>query len=103
MKLTIKERIITQAIIIKQGGLIELTLAKSLVNKTMFTAKEIADYEMKDTADGAQWNPHKETEPKDFDFTKEEIEILKKSVKIKDEEQQLHIDMIDFCNRILEV
>jgi hypothetical protein len=102
MELTITERIIIQSILIDKGGLVELALAKSIRNKTAFTAEDIERFEMKDTEIGTQWNPAKDVAV-EIAFTVDEIGVIKKSIKIKDANEELYIDAVDFCNKVLEM
>jgi hypothetical protein len=99
LQLNIKDRIIIQGTIIKEGGLIELTIAQSIMDAIKFTPKEISKYQLKEDKGATVWNPEKD-ENIDLQLTNEQIEVLKKSVKIIDEGGRVQMSMVDTFNKI---
>ena len=103
ISLSILERLQFPLIYPQSGGLIEMTIVRSLQEKIKFTPKEIREYELKDLSDGKiSWNKAK---GKDTTFPLEdpEIRVLQKGVDILDKEQRITLDLVDLAKRIQDI
>ncbi len=100
MILSIKDRIAIQFIIPKQGRIIEMTTASTIMDLVKFTPQEITDFELKDTLNGgATWNSLKERNIK-IELTPEQAELLRKAIAKFDETGEITIDMLPVIKKI---
>lgn len=106
MKLNVIERILLHQMVktaFKQGSLIEMMSVEHIIKKISFSEKEISLYELKSEENGSvTWNASKAVE-KDFDFTKEQIEILNKVIEYYDQNKLIELSMITLVVKIKEL
>jgi hypothetical protein len=101
MKLSIKDRILLSQILPKKGKLIELRLSQLITDKVAFNSIEISEFELKDIEGGAvTWNPKKSIAV-DFQFTLNEIELLKHQITELDKNGEITLDLLSLCDKIL--
>lgn len=94
MNLNIKDRLIIPSLLPREGRLIEMQLAKSIIDAVHFTPQEISQFEIKDSLSGTTWNP-KAAKEINIDFTPEQLTIIKKTIKAKDDAGEIIVDMLD--------
>jgi len=76
-----------QQLLPSQGGKIEMLLVEGITKKIEFSANEISDFGLKDIeGTGVSWTSTRDTE---FEFTAEQVEILKSASKRADEEKKI--------------
>jgi len=101
--LSVKERLQFPGMLPHQGGLIEMELVKSLINKVKFTASEIEEYSMRDLVNGSvQWDS-KTAKDREFKFEDSEIRVIKKGVEMLDQRKEITIDNLDLVKRLLAI
>jgi len=99
-KLTIKDRLILLSILPAKGSLIEMMHVKNLIDKLSFDDKELEEYKIRQENSFVTWDNDEEYY-KEVQFNSEEIEILKKQIKQKDEAQEILFEMIETFNKII--
>ena len=99
MKLSIKERIQINYLIPNKGNLIEMTLAKSIMDKTTITAEEVSDLNIRVEGDKTVWKDENE-KPISVHFNEAELEILNKNIDKLDKEGKVTIDIMDLIKKI---
>lgn len=102
MKLTILERLTLPNFIPERAGLITMRLSRNILDMVAFTTEEITRFELEDLSEGRiKWNKNKE-EIKEFNFSKEQMFILKEKVKELDGNGQITHEMLDLAIKINE-
>ena len=87
LNLSVLDRLMLQGLFPQQGGKIEILLSNSIMSKIEFSANEISEFGLKDNEGaGVSWTNTRDTE---FEFTAEQVEILKSSSKRADEEKKI--------------
>jgi len=99
-KLTIKDRLILLSILPAKGSLIVMMHVKNLIDKLSFDDKELEEYKIRQENSFVTWDNDEEYY-KEVQFNSEEIEILKKQIKQKDEAQEILFEMIETFNKII--
>jgi hypothetical protein len=102
MKLTLKERISLTTITSTGTRYVERILLQSIIQKTAITSKEIEQYEIIDTNNGVFWNKDKAQEV-DFEFTKEELEVLIKSANAADKNELITDSNFSLVDKLMKV
>jgi len=103
MKLSIKERIVITQLYPNQGNLISQTLVRDIDKKIRITQEEMKeiDFNVREDGNSYVWNNEKAKE-KEIEFTKSEIDLLKKEVEKLDKENKITQSMLDLCLKIKE-
>jgi len=97
IQLNVQDRFLLPELLPQQGGKIEMLSAQSIVRKIEFTADEIADFHLKDNSGSVTWTNGKDVE---FDFTPEQIEILKAASKRADKERKITQQNLSLIEKI---
>ena len=79
------------------GGKVEMLLVQSIMKKAEFSLEDIAEFGMKDTVNGVAWTNGKDV---DFEFTLEQIEVLKAASKRADEEKKITRENLPLIEKI---
>lgn len=100
MRLSIKDRIQLPAILLKQGGYVEMIVKRDILRQIEFTSAEVEDFQMKDNKDGTiLWNPRRARD-KVLELTDQQIDLMKKSLKNLDESGGVTDDLLPLCEKI---
>ncbi len=102
IKLSIKERIILMmpGFLVPGSNIIEQLLIRGLMESVVITPREISRIKLKEGTDGvSRWDVKKE-KPFEIELTEEQVEMLKKSVQILEQNDGVTQDNLDFCIRI---
>lgn len=106
MKFNIVERILLPQMIktaIKQGNLIEMMSVEHIIKKVSFDEDEISKFELKTLDNGnISWNT-KTAIDKEITFTKEQIDILNKTINYYDENKLIELSMISLIVKIKDL
>lgn len=106
MKFNVVERILLPQMIktaIKQGNLIEMMSIEHIIKKISFDEDEISRFELKTSDNGnISWNT-KTTVDKEITFTKEQIDILNKTVDYYDKNKLIELSMISLIIKIKDL
>lgn len=106
MKFNIVERILLPQMIktaIKQGNLIEMMSVEHIIKKMSFDEDEISKFELKTLDNGnISWNT-KTAIDKEITFTKEQIDILNKTINYYDENKLIELSMISLIVKIKDL
>lgn len=86
INLSIIDRLILPQLLPQQGGKIEMLLANSLTKMIDFSPEEISEYGLKDQNGYVTWSNGKEV---DYEFTPEQVDLLKSVSKRADEEGKI--------------
>ena len=98
---SVLERLQLSDLLPKSGKLIEMELARGILDKTRITAEEVAEYGLRDTADGKiTWDKEKAQE-KAFTLEDVEINLLQNGVNDLDRKGEITIDIAPLARRIL--
>jgi hypothetical protein len=90
MELHIKERLVIPTILPEKGTFMEFNLKKSISQKVSITEQDKADYNIRTNEEKrrVEWDYQKDTEtPLMVEFSKEELEYLRKSCEAISEQQ----------------
>ena len=82
IRLSVLDRLILPQLLPQQGGKIEMLLINSIAAKIEFSAQEISDFGMRDDNGNVSWTGGGDV---DYEFTPEQVEVLKKASKQADE------------------
>lgn len=106
MKFNVVERILLPQMIkmaIKQGNLIEMMSVEHIIRKMSFDEDEISKFELKTLDNGnISWNT-KTAIDKEITFTKEQIDILNKTINYYDENKLIELSMISLIVKIKDL
>lgn len=106
MKFNVVERILLPQMIktaIKQGNLIEMMSVEHIIKKMSFDEDEISKFELKTLDNGnISWNT-KTAIDKEITFTKEQIDILNKTINYYDENKLIELSMISLIVKIKDL
>lgn len=105
IKLTTQERLMARFLVPQTGGLITLKLAKDILEKIEFSGQEIETLNMEDMEEGrVKWSIEKAKylEPFTLNFTKKEIDIIKKRIDELDKEEKLPLNLYDLAVKFMD-
>lgn len=98
---SVLERLQLSDLLPKSGKLIEMELARGILEKTRIGADEVGEYELHDTPDGKiTWNQEKAKE-KEFVLEDVEIKLLHSGVADLDRRGEISMDIAPLARRIL--
>ena len=106
MKFNIVERILLPQMIktaIKQGNLIEMMSVEHIIKKMSFDEDEISKFELKTLDNGNISRNTKTAIDKEITFTKEQIDILNKTINYYDENKLIELSMISLIVKIKDL
>jgi hypothetical protein len=99
--LSVLERLQVSDLLPKSGKLIEMEVARGILEKVRLATDEIEAYEIHDTPDGKiVWNKEKAQEIQ-FYFADMEIQLLKKGIDDLDRKGEVSMDIAPLARRIL--
>lgn len=100
LTLTIPDRLILPAILPQQGGRVQMTLTKHLLDQVEFTPDEITLFELRDEPGGlVRYNPDT-AQHLDIDLTPDGVALLKKASAEVDEQGRVTRDMLPLLEKI---
>ena len=103
LQLSVLERLQLPDILPKSGKIIEMELARGIIDKIRLGADEIGEYGIRDTADGRiMWN-HDKARAKDVGLEEAEIKMLQGAIRIMDKEGRVTLELLPLVKRILEI
>lgn len=102
MILTVKDRIVIADLLPESGGMIDMILSKSIVDKTSLTAKDVDNFNVKQSENSVTWDQSKDTGV-EISFEQSEIELLKRQVKEFDSNKRITMRIFDLCKKISEI
>jgi len=102
MKLTIKDRILIEALYPMQADIVTQTLIRDISKKVVLSQEEIEQAEIRPRQEGGlQWNTEKASGMiADIFFTDAERECLKKQIERMDNEKKVTLELLDLCIKI---
>ena len=101
LQLSVLERLQLPDILPKSGRIIEMELARGIIDKIRLGADEIGEYGLKDTSDGRiTWN-HKKARLKDVELEDAEIKMLQGAIRAMDKEGRVTMESLSLVKRIL--
>jgi len=83
LKLDVLDRLMLPQLLPQSGGKIEMLMVETIVKKIDFTADEISEFGLNDANGMVKWTSSRDV---DFEFTQEQVEMMKKSARKADEE-----------------
>lgn len=96
MKLSLKNRLILEAILPKEGKFETLIVVQDIRKKITITQEEIVGFEIKSTDNGAiSWNEKWVKSEVDIEFSEIETSEISKALKKKSDDEKLNIDDIE--------
>lgn len=102
IKLSILDRLQINTVLPKTGQVIEMEIAKSILNAVKLTSKEIEDWKIKDHPDGSiSWDAKKAKEV-EFIFTPAELSIMKKGAVLLDSGGSVTFQNLDLVKKVTE-
>ena len=97
--LSVLDRVLLPQLLPQQGGKIEMILCDSIARKIEFSPQEISDFGLKDDNGYVSWN--KETiRDVEYEFTPEQIEVLKNASKKTDENRLINRQNLTLIEKI---
>lgn len=104
LKLDLKERISLAMLLPDSGSYLSVLIAEEIKEKVQPTMEEIEQLEIKQEGTALTWNAEKDAKNvREFNFTKPEIELLKKRVKEIDEAQQVSAENFKIIHKIMQL
>ena len=101
LRLSVSDRLLLPQLLPQQGGKIEMLLANSISQKVMLTPDEITEFRVRDDGSGTvKWENGREVE---FEFTPEQVEILKAASKRADNEKKITVQTLGLIEKIDEL
>ncbi len=101
LQLSVLERLQLPDILPKTGKIIEMELARGIIDKIRLGADEIGEYGIRDTADGRiMWN-HDKARLKDVELEEAEITMLQGAIRAMDKEGRVTLELLPLVKRIL--
>ena len=98
LKLSVSDRFCMSGLLPQAGGKIEMILIESILKKVEFLPEEITKFGMKDNGDGGvTWTSGK---PVEFEFTDEQVEVLKSASKRVDDEKKITRENLSLIQKI---
>ena len=97
LKLSILDRLMLTQLLPQHGGKIEMMLVDSIATKTCFSADEISEFGMTDDNGNVSWTNNRD---KDFEFTTEQVEVLKNAAKKADEDKNITRQNLSLIEKI---
>ena len=98
LKLSVSDRFCMSGLLPQAGGKIEMILIDSILNKVEFLPEEITKFGMKDNGDGGvTWTSGEAVE---FEFTDEQVEIMKSSSKQANEQKKITRENLPLIEKI---
>lgn len=101
LTLTIMDRVMLPAFLLKQGSMAALETAEDIKKKVVFSKEESDQAGITKGKMGITWKSG--IPPKLFTFSKAEARCLKESYRVADEAGTLHADMLGLCRKIIEM
>lgn len=100
IKLGVADRINLEALMPTTAGRVTMSLVRSMLSTISFTPEEIRDYKLQDLKNGAiKWDVETEKQV-EFDFSDEQIEILKQGINAIDESGGITLAMLSLIDKI---
>lgn len=104
LKLDLKERISLAMLLPDSGSYLSVLIAEEIKEKVQPTMEEIEQLEIKQEGTALTWNAEKDLKNvREFNFTKPEIELLKKRVKEIDDAQQVSAENFKIIHKIMQL
>ena len=97
LNLNVLDRIKLQELLPRQGGKIEMLLVESIAKKIDFSLDEISEFGLKDIENRVSWAHSRDTE---FEFTVEQVGILKSASKRADDEKIITLHHLPVIEKI---
>ena len=105
MNLTIKERIFLRTTFKPEKlGLVNGDLWDDIEQSVKFTKEEVTKYNIVETPGDIKWNPEIKEDPVDFEFSAEQVLLLKRSVRELDRNEAIpnFKDVRELARKILK-
>ena len=106
MKFNVVERILLPQMVktaITQGNLVEMMSIEHIIKKLSFDEDEISKFELKVLDNGnVSWNTKTATD-KEIMFTKEQVDILNKTIDYYDKNKLIELNMISLIVKIKDL
>ncbi len=106
MKFNVVERILLPQMVktaITQGNLVEMMSIEHIIKKLSFDEDEISKFELKVLDNGnVSWNTKTATD-KEITFTKEQVDILNKTIDYYDKNKLIELNMISLIVKIKDL
>ncbi|MDQ6481600.1 hypothetical protein [Dyadobacter sp. LHD-138] len=100
LKLGVADRINLESLMPATGGRVTMSLVRSMLSSISFTPEEIRDYKLQDLKNGAiKWDIETEKQI-EFEFSDEQIEILKQGINAVDEKGSVTLAMLSLIDKI---
>jgi len=103
LTLSVLERLQFPDMLPKAGKIIEMELARSIIDKIRLDANEIGDYGLRDTPDGRIiWDQDK-AKDKEVGFEESEIKMLHGAIRVMDKEGRVTVELLPLVKKLLGI
>lgn len=97
------ERVRVTDIVPQKGNILEQKIVKDIIEKAGLSVEELIQAEFTTTQEGIQFNTKKLGElSKEIDFTKIEIDLMKKQIGVLEKEKKVDQFNLSLCIKITE-
>jgi hypothetical protein len=103
LTLSVLERLQLPELLPRAGKIIEMELARSIIDKVRLEASEIGEYGIRDTTDGRiTWDQAKARD-KDIEMEESEIKMLQSAIRNIDKEGKVTLESLPLVKKLLEI
>lgn len=103
LTLSVLERLQLPDLLPRSGRIIEMELSKSITDKIRLEAREVGEYEIRDTSDGRiTWNQSKAID-KEVELEEAEVKIIQGAIRTLDKEGRITLESLPLVKRLLEI
>lgn len=103
LTLSVLERLQFPDLLPKAGKIIEMELARSIIEKVRLDAREVGEYGLRDTPDGRiTWDQDK-AKDKDVILEDSEIKMLQGTIRTMDKEGRVTLESLVLVKKLLEI
>ena len=102
LKLDVKDRLVLPSLLAKEGGILELTLARDIRKKTDLGQDDFEKFGITQVGNGYKWDDD-EPNGTEMIFTSAEIQYLKGQVDLMDKQKKLNTELLELCLKIKDL
>lgn len=97
------DRLVMENILAKKGNLLTQTTKKEILEKTSIKTEEFDIYGLREVNNQIVWNSKKIKIEKEFEFNKEQVNLMKSNIKRLDDANEIEDTILNLCLKINEL
>lgn len=103
LTLSVLERLQLPELLPKVGKIIEMELARSIIDKVRLGPAEIGEYGLRDTPDGRITWDQERAKDRDVELEESEIKMLQGAIRTMDKEGRVTMDSLPLVKKLLGI